>query len=156
MTAMPIAPVIPPSAGRGARGRNRSGTGHRLPVAAVPVIPAAPADVVYGFGRIDASGRVADRAITSALGWRPGDRLALAADAGVVIARRDPGGMVTMPSRPYLVIPAALRRRCGLRAGDRLLLAVFPAQDALAAYSFAVVDQALRAHAPVPGEGRLP
>jgi hypothetical protein len=26
--------------------------------------------VVYGIGRIDASGRVADRAITSALGWR--------------------------------------------------------------------------------------
>jgi hypothetical protein len=157
MTSPPIAPVIPPSARPGARGHSRPGTGRRLPVAAVPVIPAAPAEVVYGFGRIDASGRVADRAITGALGWRPGDRLALAADAGVVIARRDPGGMVTMPSRPYIVIPAALRRRCGLRAGDRVLLAVFPALDALAAYSFAVVDQALRAHAPVPGsEGRLP
>jgi bifunctional DNA-binding transcriptional regulator/antitoxin component of YhaV-PrlF toxin-antitoxin module len=156
MTAPPIAPVIPPSARLGARGHNRSRTGHRLPVAAVPAVPAAPADVVYGFGRIDASGRVADRAITSALGWRPGDRLALAADAGVVIARRDPGGMVTMPSRPYIVIPAALRRRCGLRAGDQVLLAVFPDQDALAAYSFAVVHQALRAHAPVPGEGMRP
>jgi len=157
VTAPPIAPVIPPSPGLGARDHGRTGAARRLPVAAVPVIPAAPADVVYGFGRIDASGRVADRAVTRALGWRPGDRLALAADAGVVIARRDPGGMVTMPSRPYLVIPAALRRRCGLRAGDRVLLAVFPAQDALAAYSFAVVDQALRAHAPVPGiEGRRP
>jgi hypothetical protein len=153
VTAPPIAPVIPPSPGPGVRGHVRTGAARRLPVAAVPVILAAPADVVYGFGRIDASGRVADRAITSALGWRPGDRLALAADAGVVTARRDPGGMVTMPSRPYLVIPAALRRRCGLRAGDRVLLAVFPAQDALAAYSFAVVDQALRAHAPVPGTG---
>jgi bifunctional DNA-binding transcriptional regulator/antitoxin component of YhaV-PrlF toxin-antitoxin module len=62
-----------------------------------------------------------------------------------------------MPSRPYLVIPAALRRRCGLRAGDRVLLAVFPAQDALAAYSFAVVDQALRVHAPAQGSaGRQP
>jgi bifunctional DNA-binding transcriptional regulator/antitoxin component of YhaV-PrlF toxin-antitoxin module len=30
--------------------------------------------------------------------------------------RRDPGGMVTVPARPYIVIPAALRRRCGLRA----------------------------------------
>jgi bifunctional DNA-binding transcriptional regulator/antitoxin component of YhaV-PrlF toxin-antitoxin module len=111
--------------------------------------------VVYGFGRIDASGRVADRAITGVLGWRPGDRLALAADAGVVIARRDPGGMVTVPPRPYLVIPAALRRRCGLRVGDRMLLAVFPVQDTLAAYSFAVVHQALRAHAPDPGsQGR--
>ncbi len=74
----------------------------------------------------------------------------------MVIARRDPGGMVTMPTKPYLVIPAALCRCCGLRPGDRALVAVFPALDALAAYSFAVVDQALRAHAPVPGEGRRP
>jgi hypothetical protein len=66
----------------------------------------------------------------------------------VVIARRDPGGMVTMPAKPYVAIPAALRRRCGLRPGDRVLLAVFPDADALAAYSFAVVDRALREHAP--------
>jgi hypothetical protein len=46
------------------------------------------------------------------------------------------------------VIPAALRRRCGLRAGDHVLLAASPGQDMLAAYSFEVVDQALQAHAP--------
>ncbi len=154
MTAL-IAPIIPSSARPPARGATRASPGRRLPVAAVPAVPAAPDDVVYGFGRIDASGRVADRAMTSALGWRPGDRLALAADGGVVIARRDAGGMVTMPSKPYIAIPAALRRRCGLHAGDRILLAAFPAQDTLAAYSFAVVDQALRAHAPIPcGERR--
>ena len=56
--ALPIAPVIPRSAGPGARGHSRPGMGCRLPVAAVPVVPAAPADVVYGFGRIDASGRL--------------------------------------------------------------------------------------------------
>ena len=104
--------------------------------------------MVYGFGRIDASGRVADRVIIAALGWRGGDRLTLTADGGVMIARRDPGGMVTVPARPYVVIPAALRRRCGLRAGDHVLLAASPGEDTLAAYSFAVVDQALRAHAP--------
>jgi AbrB family looped-hinge helix DNA binding protein len=64
--------------------------------------------------------------------------------------------MVTVPTRPYIVIPAALRRRCGLRAGDHVLLAALPAQDMLAAYSFMVVDQAMRAHAPIPGEGRRP
>jgi hypothetical protein len=74
--------------------------------------------VVYGFGRIDASGRVADRTTIAALGWRGGDRLTLTAKAGPMIARRDPGGMVTVPTRPYIVIPAALRRRCGLRTGD--------------------------------------
>ncbi|HET6190862.1 MAG TPA: AbrB/MazE/SpoVT family DNA-binding domain-containing protein [Trebonia sp.] len=42
-------------------------------------------------------------------------------------ARRDPDGLVTMPAKPCVVIPPALRRRCGLRSGDRVLLAVFPA-----------------------------
>ena len=73
-----------------------------------------------------------------------------------MVVRRDPGGMVTVPARPYIVIPAALRRRCGLRAGDHVLLAASPSQDMLVAYSFAVVDQAMRAHAAVPGEGRRP
>jgi hypothetical protein len=113
--------------------------------------------VVYGFGRIDASGRVADRATIAALGWRGGDRLTMTAEAGVMIARRDPGGMVPVPTRPYIVIPAALRSRCGLRAGDHVLLAAVPGEDLLAAYSLAVVDQAMRAHVRFPrGEGGLP
>jgi hypothetical protein len=64
---------------------------------------------VYRFGRMDESGRVADRAMTALLGWRAGDRLTLTAAAGVVIARRDPAGMVALPAKPYLVIPAPLR-----------------------------------------------
>ena len=154
MTAPLIAPLIPPRVRPGGREHGRPATARRLPVAVAPEVPAVPDDVLYGFGRMDSSGRVADRAMTSALGWQPGDRLTLTAAAGVVIARRDPGGLVTMPAKPYLVIPAALRRRCGLRPGDRVLLAVFPDRDTLAAYSFAVVDQALRTHAPVPGERR--
>ena len=157
MTAPLIAPLIPPRARPDGREHRNAAITRRLPMAAAPEVPAIPGDVVYGTGRMDESGRVADRAMTGALGWQPGDRLTFTATAGVVIARRDPAGMVTMPAKPYLVIPAALRRRCGLRPGDRMLLAVFPARDALAAYSFAVVDRALRAHAPLPGgDGRRP
>ena len=67
MTAQLIAPVIPPRArpGRREHGKRR---GRRLPVAAAPARPAVPEDVVYGFGRIDASGRVADRATISRAG----------------------------------------------------------------------------------------
>jgi hypothetical protein len=53
-----------------------------MPLASPPGRP----DVVYGFGRIDASGRVADRVTMAALGWRGGDRLTLTAEAGVMIA----------------------------------------------------------------------
>ena len=113
--------------------------------------------MVYGIGRIDSSGRVADRAVIRVLGWRNGDRLTFTAQAGAVVARRDPGGMVSMPAKPYLTIPAALCRRCGLHAGDRVLLAAVPGGDVLAAYPFAVLDQALRAHAPFPlSEGGQP
>jgi bifunctional DNA-binding transcriptional regulator/antitoxin component of YhaV-PrlF toxin-antitoxin module len=157
MTAPLIAPLIPPRDRLGARGHGKTATARRLPMAAAPEVPAVPGDVVYGTGRIDESGRVADRAMTGALGWQPGDRLTFTAATGVVIARRDPAGIVTMPAKPYLVIPASLRRRRGLRAGDHVLLAASPAQDTLTAYSFAVVGQALRAHVPVPGgEGRRP
>jgi AbrB family looped-hinge helix DNA binding protein len=72
-------------------------------------------------------------------------------------ARRDPGGMVTVPTKPYIVIPAALRRRCGLRAGDHVLLAAVPGEDLLAAYSLAAVDQAMRTYIRFPrGEGGRP
>jgi hypothetical protein len=106
--------------------------------------------VVYGLGRIDSSGRICDQAIVAALGWAGGDLLTLTARAGVVTARRDPGGMVTLSGRAYISIPAALRHRCGLEAGDQVLLAAIPDEDALAVYSLAVVDQAIRAHGSFP------
>ena len=156
MAAGPVAAVIP----SGARpARSRRGTPGRaaspLPLAESPPGAPAPAgDVAYGIGRIDASGRVAGRVVTGVLRWRGGDRLTLTAEAGVVIARRDPGGMVTVPARPRIMIPAPLRRRCGLQAGDPVLLAAVPGRDTLAAYPFAVVDQAIRAHGALPcGEG---
>jgi hypothetical protein len=130
--------------------RVRPAAVHPLPMAGPAASLSVPADVVYGTGRIDASGRVADQAVGCALGWREGDRLTVTASPGVVTARRDPRGMVTVPARACLAIPAALRRRCGLRAGDRVLLAAVPGQGLLVAYSFAVVDQALRAHGTFP------
>ena len=105
-----------------------------------------------GLARIDASGRICERAVVTALGWAGGDRLTFTADAGVVTARRDPGGLVTLPASAYITIPAALRRRCGLEAGDQVLLAALPGEDALAAYCLAVVDQAVRAHGVLPLE----
>jgi hypothetical protein len=134
VTAQPIPPVIPSGACPAVRDQAGAGSLRRLPLASVPEVPAAAGDALYWFGRIDASGRVADAAVTTAQGWRAVDRLTLTAAAGVVLGRRrDPEGLVTVPARPYPAIPGS---------------------DALAAYSFTVVDQALRKHAPVPlGEG---
>jgi hypothetical protein len=80
-------------------------------------------------GRLDP--RVRPAAIC-ALGWRSGDRLILTAAAWVVVAPRQQwdGG------------PAI--------AGDLVLLAAVPGEDALAAYPIAVADEALGAHAVFP------
>src|SRR5260370_24708779 len=68
MTARPVAPLIPAAS----PGRRQGNSGARRPVSLAS--PPGRPDVVYGFGRIDASGRVADRVTIAALGWRGGDR----------------------------------------------------------------------------------
>ncbi len=150
MTARPLAPVIPSSGVPASRQRARPAAARRLPLASPVPVPSAPEDVVYGIARIDSSGRICERAIIAVLGWAGGDLLTFTADAGGVTARRGPGRMVTLPASAYITIPAALRRRCGLGAGDQVLLAALPAEDALAAFSLAVVDQAIRAHGAFP------
>ena len=146
MTAQPLAPVIPSSGIPASRRRATSAAIRRLPLASPVPVPSAPEGVVYGIARIDSSGRICERAIIAALGWAGGDRLTFTADAGVVTAHRDPGGMVTLPASGYITIPAPLRRRCGLESGDQVLLAALPDSGSLAAYCLAVVDQAIRAH----------
>lgn len=155
MTAGLITPVIPSCTGS-ARTRSRRSQGPSarrvLPLATVATPPVPPMGVVYGMGRLDVSGRVADRTITRVLGWHAGDRLTVTGTAGGVIARRDPEGMVTLPVRPYVAIPAALRRRCGMQPGDQVLLAARPDDSLLTVYPLAVVDQAIREHAS-PADG---
>jgi len=73
-----------------ARQRAGSAAGRPLPLARTVPVPSVPEDVVYGIGRIDASGRIADRAVITALGSRGGDRLTLTADAGVVTPAATP------------------------------------------------------------------
>ena len=158
MTGALLVPVIPSSAAYAARPARAPAAARTLPLTVPPARPPSlPGDVVYGLARVDRSGRVADRSVTGALGWRGGDRLTLTAEAGVVVIRRDPSGLVTLPPRSCLPIPAALRHRCGLLPGDPVLLTAVPAEDTLTAYSLAVVDQALRAHFPFPArEGGQP
>ena len=120
MTGTLIAPVIPSPAAAAGRPARAPAAARTLPLAVPPALSRPPAlgrDVVYGLARVDRSGRVADRTVTGALGWRGGDRLTLTAGAGVVVIRRDPSGLVTLPPRPCVPIPAALA--APLRAAPR-------------------------------------
>jgi len=72
VTAPTLAPVIPPTAGQAGRQRARSAAGRPLPLARPAPAPPTPADVVYGIGRIDASGRIADRVSAARWAGAPG------------------------------------------------------------------------------------
>ena len=100
MTAGPLAPVIPSSAVPAARQRARSAAGRALPLARPAPVPSLPEDTVYGIGRIDASGRIADQSVITAMGWRGGDLLTLTADAGVVTAPSSPSTRSALTSLP--------------------------------------------------------
>jgi hypothetical protein len=129
VTGTLIAPVIPSSAA--ARPARAPAAARTLPLTVPPVRPPAlPRDVVYGLAHVDRSGRVADRTVTGALGWCGGDRLTLTAEAGVVVIRRDPSGLVTLPPRSCVPIPAALRHRCGLPSATPRLTAASPSGSA--------------------------
>jgi hypothetical protein len=95
--------------------------------------------VVYGLSALDDRGRVADRVVMRTLGWSAGLRLDIHETAGVLTALTAPDGAYQVTNQGHLRLPAPLRHRCGLQAGDRVLLAADPDQSRLAIYPPAVL-----------------
>jgi hypothetical protein len=79
--------------------------------------------IVYGLSALDDRGRLADRTVMQALGWSAGLGLDISETNGrLVICPREHGAF-PVTDQGHLRIPAALRHRCGLEPGDRVLLA---------------------------------
>jgi hypothetical protein len=123
---------------------SRTGVGRALPVAVLARLRDVPR--VYGMARVDSSGRVCDRSIVRALGWQAGHRLAVNVVGDAVVFRPDPRAVLVMPSKRYVPIPAAARVRCGIGAGDRVLLVAEVDQSVLVVYSLWAVDGLLAQH----------
>ena len=116
-----------------------------LPLAVVPTLRAVT--IGYGMSAMDDRGRIGDRVLADVLGWTPGTALtASPTERGVIVVRSDDcGGLVITPSGT-LRLPPALRHRCQLRAGERLLLAADPAETELRLYPPAVLDELIGHH----------
>ena len=69
-----------------------------------------------------------------ALGRHAGLRLAIDETGGVLTVHTDPRGDYQVTGQGHLRLPAPLRHRCGLLAGDRVLLAADPDRSRLAVY----------------------
>ncbi|MGK3208596.1 hypothetical protein [Amycolatopsis sp. MEPSY49] len=93
---------------------------------------------------MDGGGRLQDRGAVAALGWSPGDRLLITLVRTSVVIRRRSDGVFVMPRKPYVALPAPVRRGCGALAGGRLLLVADPGHDVLIVHPEAAVQAMLR------------
>ncbi len=93
---------------------------------------------------MDAGGRLQDRGAVSALGWKAGDRLVITLVGTSAVIHRRTDGVFVMPRKPYVALPAQVRKACGAHAGSRLLLIADTGHDALIVHPEAVVQAMLR------------
>ena len=145
----PIAPVIPAPARRGSpTGEPAAGflrTRRTLPLPTLAAV--RDRHTRYGMTAMDDRGRIADRIIVAALGWTPDSTLAAEpSDCGVILVRPAVGGGLRPSAAGHLRLPAAIRHRCGLVTGDRLLLAADPSTAELTIYPPAVLDELITRH----------
>jgi hypothetical protein len=107
---------------------------------------------VYGLATLDDRGRIADRVLVGSLGWVPGTRLDIREAGGLVLVRADRGALFAVTQQGHVRLPAVVRHRCGLAAGDRVLLAADPAQGLMVVHPPAALDAIVdQVHAAVLG-----
>ncbi|PWV73989.1 hypothetical protein SAMN05421630_110164 [Prauserella marina] len=110
----------------------------------MPVVPVPrPGTAVYGLAAVDGRGRVADRAVFTALNWTPGTSLAIRFTHGALVVTTDPCGVFGMTSQGHLRLSAPVRRCCGLASGDRVLLTAYPEHGALFVHPPSMLDTLL-------------
>ncbi|MGB3444668.1 MAG: hypothetical protein WBA97_38515 [Actinophytocola sp.] len=102
--------------------------------------PPRTGSLVYGMDKIDTWGAVSNRSTIDVLGWTTGDRLHIVLLGGSVVAHRDETGAFTMGTKPYFVVPAAVRHRNGLHCRDLVLMAADPNHDVLVVHPLAALD----------------
>jgi hypothetical protein len=141
-----IAPVLPPPGAGRTAAHDVVVSLARKPLPLPDLPPQRASAVVYGASAVDDRGRVADRVVLRALGWAAGHRLQFREARGVLTALPDPDGDHQVTGHGHLRIPAALRQRCGLATGDRVVLAADPDRSHLAIYPPAALDRALAQH----------
>src|SRR5689334_14404379 len=102
----------------------RIGPRRQLPMARL--VAARQRTTVYGLTAVDGRGRVADRKVTHALGWRPGDPLSIRVTNGLIIVAADADGPVAVSNQGRVHLPAAARHACRITPGDWVLIAAEP------------------------------
>lgn len=127
----------------------------RGPLPLPSLISRRTSTVVYGLSALDDRGRLADRVVMRALGWSAGLRLDIGEKAGILTVLTAPDGAYQVTNQGHLRLPAPLRHKCGLQAGDRVLLATDPERSRLTIYPPAALDNFLPPQSTDTASGEL-
>jgi hypothetical protein len=131
----PIAPLILSSGGGEPR---RPLARPPLPLASLP--EGRGRSWQYTVSTLDNRGRIADASVVRALDWAPGTRLHVREQGRLVVASLDEQGVFQISRTGHLLIPVAVRRWCGLRPGDRVLLAGDPDRHMIVVHPPEAID----------------
>jgi bifunctional DNA-binding transcriptional regulator/antitoxin component of YhaV-PrlF toxin-antitoxin module len=142
MTGIPPL-TLPPRTGVPEPALAPAGTLIPLPMPALPDL-ATDGQRRFSTALLDASGRIQDRGIVTALDWKPGDRLLITQIRSSAVICRRGDGVFRMTTKPYVVLPAPVRHGCRVLAGSRVLLVADLAQDVLVVHPEHVVHAMLR------------
>ncbi|QYN18912.1 hypothetical protein [Amycolatopsis sp. DSM 110486] len=102
--------------------------------------------------RVDSGGVVAARTALSQLGWPGGHPVRFDVSCGLIVVTRCAGpDAFLVPAKMSLFLPARLRSRCRIRAGEQVLLAALTDHDLLVVYPQHVVHEMVTGyHASLP------
>lgn len=101
--------------------------------------------ISFALARVDHSGRAADRLVAAAAAWRPGEAIEVVTTSHAVVFRPHPNGLLKVTQSRRIALPAVVRHRFSIEAGDRILLAAFEEHRVVVAYPLATLDRALAA-----------
>ena len=95
-----------------------------------------PADRYHGLrsAALDCNGRIGDRTPLHAPGWAPGARVHITGARQLATVRACADGSSRVGPQGYVRLPASVRHVCGLRPGDRVVLAADPDRQKLRVY----------------------
>jgi hypothetical protein len=126
-----------------------------------PMLPGLPLPTLRSVGRltgtyyavttVDARGRLADRSPLRALHWVAGLRVEVTPTPESISVTPSSAGRDMITLQGHIRLPARVRRACGLRTGDRLLVVAHPADDLLTAYTMSTLDALFHQHALAAG-----
>lgn len=87
-----------------------------------------------------------ERLVLRALGWQPGQRLAMDALHGLIVVAAVPDGPYAVDGRSAIGLPAPLRRLCGIAPDPPVVLAAVAAEEVLLVHPPAMLTGLLARH----------